>query len=67
MKAYGNYSIMLKHRLECWSRGVDVPSLDMTEMYAALHMHLYLCYRQDPLIFLAEDLVHAVGRISEGR
>jgi len=66
MKAYGNYSIVLKHHLECWSPGMDV-LLDMAEVYRALHMHLCLCYRQNVPIFLAEDLVHAVGRISEGR
>lgn len=64
MKAYGNYSIVLKHRLECWPPMVD--PLDMAGVYGALHMHLCLCYKQNLQIFLAEDLVHAVGQISEG-
>lgn len=66
MKAYGNYSVVLKHRLRCWSP-VEVPSMDMTEVFEDLHVHLHLCYRQGMPIFLAEDLVHAVGRILGGR
>lgn len=62
MNAYGNYIIMLKHRL--WRSS---PGLDMPEVREDLHMHLHLCYRQDLSIFLAEDLAHAVDQILEGR
>jgi hypothetical protein len=67
MNAYGNYMIALKYRLRRRSPGSNILSMDMTEVFDDLHVHLHLCRRQDLPIFLAEDLVHAVGQILEER